>query len=136
MTNPTIQPKKPRPGATDWEPRGTHGTAERWVSGGICVLSDVHWLADHGEPLHPEFHLSVSYNGGRAGRQAVRKVLRDFGMENASEDNHVPDGFVRNFWRHVNDAEHHVCPCQETEPAIETVIRGDDPDLFVWRVAP
>ena len=52
-----------------------------------------------------------------------------FGMTDAEEDNHVPGGFVRNYWLSV--AENligHECQCKTTEPAIK-----EDKGDFVWR---
>ena len=45
------------------------------------------------------------------------------------EDNHVPGGFVRNFWRPVADRfSGYECACVATEPAIV-----EDKGDFVWR---
>lgn len=59
----------------------------------------------------------------------MRKYWGGIGLEGAEEDNHVPHGKVRNFWRPV--AELLVgkeCECKAEEP----VIREDKGD-FIWR---
>lgn len=56
-------------------------------------------------------------------------VIRQFDMLGSEEDNHVPSGFVRNFFNPV--AEHLIgieCPCKATEPTMV-----EDKGEFVWR---
>jgi len=81
----------------------------------------------------PEYHVSVSKNIGgivmRASRNEARFVIKAFDMLDADEDNHVPGGQVRNFWKPV--AENligHVCPCKEEEPAMV-----EDKGDYIWR---
>jgi hypothetical protein len=50
-------------------------------------------------------------------------------MQDSDEDNHVPGGFVRNFWKPVAEKLiGHVCPCKDNEPEMAEN-KGD----FVWR---
>ena len=97
----------------------------------LCVISAVE-VASHAPGLEPicTYHVSMSKNGKyRATPEETRFVLRAFGMEDASEDNHVPGGIARNFWRPVNDnMADYVCPCQDSEPAIK-----EDKGSFIWR---
>ena len=84
----------------------------------------------------PEYHLSISRDG-RDGTERVdsndaRWALGEFSIEGAREDNHVPYGLVRNFWRPVAGNWVGVrCRCEDDEPKI-TENKGD----FVWRGAP
>lgn len=86
-----------------------------------------------GEPLlGPEYHLSISRNGHRCTSQEARAVLAAFGLSDAREDNHVPRGLVRNFWRPVADRlSGYECQCTESEPAMV-----EDKGDFVWRGVP
>lgn len=84
----------------------------------------------------PEYHLSISrLLGGRVSRvdrNDALWVLGIFGVDGAREDNHVPHGLVRNFWRPVaGDWVGVKCKCEDDEPAIV-----EDKGDFVWRVAP
>ena len=73
--------------------------------------------------------MSVSYHGSRCDTAAAKWVKRQFNLEDATEDNHVPGGVVRNFWRPVADnLSGYQCPCVKTEPAIR-----EDKGDFVWR---
>lgn len=98
---------------------------------GLAVISAVE-VADDGDGVErgPEYHISVSRNGAqRATSQEAQQVLRDFDLEGAEEDNHVPGGNVRNFWRPV--AENLVgiqCACKADEPAIV-----EDKGDYTWR---
>lgn len=86
------------------------------------------------EPLGPEYHLSISRNGSngtpeRCTSQDAKWVLRQFDLEDAEEDNHVPYGKVRNFWRPVADRlSGYQCPCKDKEPAMV-----EDKGDYVWR---
>lgn len=97
---------------------------------GIIGISAVEVSGDQGEASGPVYHLSISAPGpSRARRQEANWTLRQFGLDGAEEDNHVPGGVVRNFWRPV--AENRIgmeCPCKAAEP----VMREDKGD-FEWR---
>jgi hypothetical protein len=103
---------------------------------GFLVLSAVEVAADaDGIDRGPEYHLSFSKEVAgfkvRCDTNDAVWLLREFELEGAEEDNHVPHGFVRNFWRPV--AENLVgmeCACKEDEPAIR-----EDKGDFVWRPA-
>lgn len=76
----------------------------------------------------PWWHLSVSRFGDRCSSADALWTLNQFGMPEAREDNHVPNGKVRNFWRPV--ADHYAgifCKCVN-EPAIR-----EDKGDYVWR---
>ena len=99
----------------------------------IRVISSVEATNDPDdipERRGPYYHISISRGPGiRCNRNDSKVVVRAFGMQDAEEDNHVPGGFVRNFWLPVNEKiVGSVCPCKEHEPAIREN-KGD----FVWR---
>ena len=71
---------------------------------GFCALSAVEVAADKdGIDRRPEYHLSFSKQVAgfkvRCDTNETDWLLREFALEGAEEDNHVPHGFVRNFWR-------------------------------------
>jgi hypothetical protein len=98
----------------------------------FAVISSVEMAEAEGVGSALELHYHVSISG--AGRKRVDSndatwVLSLFGMDGAEEDNHVPHGFVRNFWRPVNENRVGIeCACKEDEPAIREN-KGD----FIWR---
>lgn len=105
---------------------------------GIQVISGVEVAIDAPgmEPNGPEYHISISQvRHGRTVRIRsvdADRVLIQFGLEGAKEDNHVPSGLVRNYWRPVAEPKVGlVCACQADEPAIR-----EDKGDFVWRPAP
>lgn len=109
---------------------------EAWEhpSSGLFALSAVEVATpEPGHPaLGPEYHLSISLNGCRCPSSDALFVLAGFGLEDAKEDNHVPSGFVRNFWRPVADRlSGYECACVDEEPAMR-----EDKGDFVWRAAP
>lgn len=85
---------------------------------------------DDGIDRGPEYHISISLAGmARCTSQQAKQVLADFGCVGAEEDNHVPFGVVRNFWRPVADRFVGLeCACKENEPAIV-----EDKGDFTWR---
>ena len=99
----------------------------------LAVISAVEFI-DDGKVDGPEYHLSISKQHRTLGTRRcssteARWVLVQFGADGALEDNHVPGGMVRNFWRSVADPlVGRECLCIETE----NVIREDKGD-FVWR---
>lgn len=107
--------------------------SESWFhpASGLCVISAVE-VAKDGDGIErgPEYHVSISREGyRRCTSQEARMVIKQFDMEGAEEDNHVPYGIVRNFWRPV--AEKLIgldCACKETEPVIV-----EDKGDYVWR---
>jgi hypothetical protein len=105
---------------------------EAWEhpASGLFCLSAVEVANEPGKPeLGPEYHLSVSLNGQRCSAADALFALAAFGLTDAKEDNHVPSGRVRNFWRPVADKlSGYECPCVADEPAIV-----EDKGDFVWR---
>lgn len=97
---------------------------------GIFCLSAVEVANEEGQPkLGPEYHLSISKNGNRCTSAEAAFALHAFELEDAKEDNHVPSGKVRNFWRPVADnLSGYECPCVDDEPAIR-----EDKGDYVWR---
>lgn len=132
-----IKPKEPK--GAGWIHRGLAPTiytlgyeGHQWFypEQGIAVISAVEVASDPGDiEKGPEYHVSISKNGGRCTRNETKFVQKVFDMQDSDEDNHVPGGFVRNFWKPV--AENligHVCPCKDHEPEMAEN-KGD----FVWR---
>lgn len=135
-----IKPKRPIAQgwrrATWWTPppqlRELGYPVEAWehAESGLLVLSAVEVASEPGKPsLGPEYHLSISLNGGRCPSSDAIFVLHAFGLTDAKEDNHIPGGFVRNYWRPVADhLSGYECNCIDDEPAIR-----EDKGDFVWR---
>lgn len=140
MTESIINPKRPNgPGwrrESGWiAPRQLAELGypvEAWThyENGIFALSAVEVANEPGKmALGPEFHLSISNNGQRCTTADALWALAQFDLLDAKEDNHVPGGKVRNFWRPVADhLSGYECPCVEDEPAIREN-KGD----YVWR---
>lgn len=141
MIESIIKPKAPK--GTGWQycgrqPDLTGGGFEvqAWYypDQGFFVLSAVEVARDADDiEKGPEYHVSISRRltgiPQRVDRNGARFVLKAFDMENATEDNHVPFGVVRNYWMPVNESlVGHVCPCQDKEPAMV-----EDKGDFVWR---
>lgn len=139
MIESVIQPLQPGASALGWEAVDANLPALSSMGYpylmfrhvfGFGVISAVEVAKDaDGIDRGPEYHLSISKNGGRCTSEEAQFVLKDFGLEGAEEDNHVPSGFVRNFWRPV--ADHMVgleCACKDSEPKMV-----EDKGDFVWR---
>lgn len=140
MTNPIksiISPKTPHGnGWVDLGPTpitaatGFESNAWEYPAQQIVAISAVEVARDPNDiDKGPEYHLSISKPGARCTRNEARFVTKAFDMTDAEEDNHVPGGFVRNYWLPV--AENligHECQCKTTEPAIK-----EDSGDFVWR---
>jgi hypothetical protein len=113
---------------------------ERWLHYGtdICVLTAVEVATDKdGSSNGPEYHVSVSkatwpsgrYTPTRIDTNEAKWVLAEFGLDGAEEDNHVPHGVVRNFWRPVaSGLVGKECQCKAEEVVIKEM-KGD----FIWR---
>jgi hypothetical protein len=98
---------------------------------GFSVISAVEVAEEekHSINVGPVYHISISKLHKRCTSNEAKWVCKQFDMQDAEEDNHVPGGFVRNFWRPI--AEKYIgyeCPCKETEPAIK-----EDKGDFIWR---
>lgn len=140
MIQSIIQPK--RPTAVGWRqirnvahlPVAAEGYPfEVWAhdANGLGVISAVEVAAEQaGMPaLGPAYHLSVSAFGERCSTADALWVLAQFDLLDALEDNHVPGGKARNFWRYVADNLSGIeCPCVDDEPAIV-----EDKGDYVWR---
>jgi len=91
---------------------------------------------EDGTPARVEYHLSVSaidVDGSvmRADEQLAQWALRQFGFAGGLQDNHVPSGRVRNYWRPIADPlQGQECPCVDDEPAM-IEMQGD----YTWRGA-
>ena len=102
----------------------------------LAVISAVE-VADDGKiDKGPEYHVSISKQTVlgpiRCDSNEAKWVLDQFGMNGAEEDNHVPHGTVRNFWRPVATRLIGLeCGWKAEEPAI-VENKGD----FIWRHAP
>lgn len=100
----------------------------------LAVLSAVEVATDADRiDRGPEYHVSISKrhrgSGKRCTSEEARMVLTQFGLEGAEEDNHVPSGVVRNFWRTVAEPLIGLeCACKADEASI-VENKGD----FVWR---
>jgi hypothetical protein len=101
----------------------------------LAVISAVE-VTDELPAKGPEYHLSISKQHRTRGTlrctsDEARLVLRQFRLDGALEDNHVPGGMVRNFWMPVaTNLIGLECACV----ADENAIREDKGD-FVWRTA-
>lgn len=145
MIESIIKPLRPR--TVLWEqwavPKGMRNEGypvECWVcrEPSLAVFSAVEVAQDKdGISRGPEYHLSISKqepSGMRVLRCTSAEaawVLDQFELDGAEEDNHVPNGVARNFWRAV--AEPMVgleCACKADETAIV-----EDKGDFVWRAA-
>jgi hypothetical protein len=99
----------------------------------LAVLSAVEFV-DDGTVDGPEYHLSISKQHRTLGTKRcssteARWVLVQFGIPEAVEDNHVPGGLVRNWWRPVADPMvGRECLCVEGENAIR-----EDKGDYIWR---
>lgn len=133
-----IKPKQPR--GSGWHYGGPAPSfvmmgyeGHYWMFPGRCllVISAVEVATDaDGSSNGPEYHMSISrQSGARCTSNEAKWVLRQFDLEEAEEDNHVPSGLVRNFWRPVADRlVGKACPCKADEPAIR-----EDKGDYVWR---
>jgi hypothetical protein len=140
MIQSIIQPKSPNglgwkrmPDPPAWSTLGFAGTAWLHVDRLLYVISAVEVASDKNDiDKGPEYHISISKNGVRCDSNEANFVRDAFGMLDAEEDNHVPFGKVRNFWKPV--AENligHECACKDSENAIV-----EDKGDYVWREAP
>lgn len=145
LVESVIQPKRPTgPGWRQIHDPATNASMSRlgaaafavWAHdvNGLGVISAVEVAEEIGahEVIGPQYHVSVSAFGQRCSSADALWVLAQFDLVDAKEDNHVPSGKVRNFWRPVADPlSGYECPCAESEPTIRED-RGD----YVWRGAP
>lgn len=129
-----IQPKKPH--GTGWVEEDASLLQSPYPlkafshESGLFCLSAVEVANEPGEPeLGPEYHLSISMNGQRCSSAESAFALNAFDLNDAKEDNHVPNDKVRNYWRPVADnLSGYECPCKDEEPAMV-----EDKGDYVWR---
>lgn len=102
---------------------------------GLFVISAVEVATDEdGIDRGFEYHVSISRPvapgiTSRCTSNEAQWVLGQFGLDGAEEDNHVPNGKVRNFWRTVATSLIGLeCACKAEEQAII-----EDKGDFVWR---
>lgn len=100
----------------------------------LRVLSSVDWVGETEGGNGWEYHVSVSrrtktFRQRVASDDVVKMALEAFGMTEAREDNHVPNGVVRNFWLPVDGRPPH-CDCETTEAPHPM---GDGTTSAVWR---
>lgn len=114
---------------------GFDGESYFHVDSGLFVISAVEVAKDaDGIDRGPEYHVSVSQSGHmgpprRCTSGDAMWVIAAFDMLDAEEDNHVPNGVVRNFWRPVADRLVGIeCACKDAEP----VMREEKGD-YIWR---
>jgi hypothetical protein len=97
--------------------------AARWENSlGIIALSSIH-VIDGKE----QYHLSFSDQGERLPAGVMEAILRQWGALAFEEDNHVPNGKVRNFWWIVGRDLPQICPCKNEEEPHE------EEGGYVWR---
>lgn len=137
-----IQPKRPIQGSR-WEYLQPYTANPRfeghyWVHpDGYLVISSME-VADGilTDEIIPQYHLSISrYKVGKPPKRCssadANFILKQFDLEFALEDNHVPYGTVRNFWQPVNEnLVGKECECTETENKII-----EDKGDYIWRPA-
>lgn len=133
--------KPMRPVAAGWSGPVDMSAQHRWpteawfhvehqlqVFSAVEVASDKEGLG----PAEPHYHISISrlvrdHAPERCSLTHAMWALEQFNLPEALEDNHVPGGVVRNFWRPVADRlVGRECSCIATE---EAVVEGD----YVWR---
>jgi hypothetical protein len=94
---------------------------------GLCVISAVEVPE---KEIGFEYHISITKFGmRRCDSNEAKWVLKQFGLEGWEEDNHVPYGIARHFWRPV--VENLVgmdCKCKADEPEIV-----EDKGDYIWR---
>jgi hypothetical protein len=103
---------------------------------GLQVMSGVEVAHDPGQiDKGPEYHISISFRPGggkvrRASTEQTKFVLYEFGaLDGWDEDNHVPYGHVRNFWRPVAESLIGLeCACKDEEPVVV-----EDKGEYIWR---
>lgn len=139
MTQSIIKPKRPTgPGWREIDgsrlPIASEGYPfQVWAhdANGLSVISALEVASENVgvAPLGPAYHISVSAFGQRCSTADALWVLGQFDLVDALEDNHVPNGKVRNFWRYVADNLAGVqCPCVDEEAAMI-----EDKGDYVWR---
>ena len=140
-----LRPKNINP--TEWYSQPFHNDAYCWDhKSGFRMISALEVVEDAKNPEvnGPHYHVSMSmfvWPSGASQPSGPHRInsqdaawrLRHHFPDYAGweEDNHVPDGKVRNFWRPVDESKvGQECFCKQHEPAIR-----EDKGDFVWRPA-
>lgn len=119
-----VEYRKPKDGTwtlIGWEPNAEGFKYEN--SMGATAVSSVHEIEGK-----PQWHVSFSHRGERIPQGWMEALLRQWGLEGWDEDNHVPNGRVRNYWRPVSTADPLVCPCKANEEPFE------EHGGYIWRL--
>ena len=111
-------PAERRPSGAGWALLRSAAGVSWWRSGGVTVGSELA-VADYpdGSGVGPQWLVSVSENGGRPSRHALRAALKAFGMLGTEEDNHHP-GIARHFWLPVDPSKRVDCQCKASEVTV------------------
>lgn len=115
-------PLRPKDGSWVEEGKCQHTGAIMWKNVfNIVALSAVEVVQGK-----EQYHLSFSESGRRISNGLMEAILRQWGAEKFEEDNHVPNGKVRNYWWIIGETLQ-ICPCVAVEePHVE---EGG----YVWR---
>lgn len=113
--------------------------AERWFNRAheIQVISSIEGVRQDNGSKRFEYHLSVTactwpdFKVMRCNDQTARWAMVQFNFTDYVEDNHVPGGKTRNYWRPIAQNQDPSCHCFETEPKIV-----EDKGDYIWRHAP
>lgn len=98
---------------------------------GRLRVTSQHLVADFHGQRRAHWLVAVSAGGVRATDEEVARVLRDFEMVGAEEDNHM-NGITRSFFRlcDARPGDPSECECKEGE---ETIV---EPDGYRWQRDP
>jgi hypothetical protein len=91
-----------------------------WLRGRFRVISELSTLElpQGGGAVGPTWHVSIARHGRRrASDEEVRRILGDFGMREAEEDNHEP-GVARHFFLPLDPAFRGICECKEADRVV------------------
>jgi len=125
-------PYFPPPGYEDVRPYAI----ERWYHRGneVQVLSAIEMVSGESPEPRGEFHVSISglkhlaSDCYRISESRARWALQQFNFTDYVQDNHVPAGKVRNYWRPIAENQNPVCSCNEREPKVREMKRD-----YIWR---
>lgn len=139
-----LQPIRPTKGVwIQWEVSGALEqqcyAVERYYNQAleVQVITAIEALEQPDRSTRFEYHISVTgcraqtHRVYRCSDQTAKCALEMFGFTNYAEDNHVPGGLARNYWRPVVETQDPGCECFDTEPKII-----EDKGDYIWRHAP
>lgn len=116
----------PQPKSGTWTLRGWDETSKgfRWENAmNVIAISSIHEIDGK-----PQYHVSFSDRGVRIAQGWMEALLKQWQIEDFEEDNHVPNGQVRNYWKPF-DPELKECQCKQTE------VPHEEEGGYVWREA-